>query len=51
MFFDLNIPVPSLGHPALSKKGQGKSPQQTSSFNTAQLGAIEARVDLLIHCQ
>jgi ribonuclease P/MRP protein subunit RPP1 len=53
MFFDLNVPVSNLGQlPGQSKKGKGKQPQQPSHviYTTAQINAIEARVDLLIHC-
>jgi ribonuclease P/MRP protein subunit RPP1 len=54
MFFDLNVPV---HHPQtsqnLSKKAKGKQPQQQTdvTWSPAQIGAIEARIDLLVHCQ
>ncbi|KAJ7144800.1 PHP domain-like protein [Mycena crocata] len=54
MFFDLNFPV---HHPQqssaqnLSKKSKGKQPQQTvdASYSPAQIGAVEARLNLLVH--
>ncbi|KAJ7696747.1 RNase P subunit p30-domain-containing protein [Mycena rosella] len=54
MFFDLNFPV---HHPQqssaqnASKKTKGKQPQQQIdvTYSAAQIGAIEARVDLLVH--
>ncbi|KAJ7631669.1 PHP domain-like protein [Mycena polygramma] len=54
MFFDLNLPV---HHPQASsaqntsKKNKGKQPQQPVdvSYSPAQIGAIEARLDLLVH--
>jgi ribonuclease P/MRP protein subunit RPP1 len=51
MYFDLNFPVPPL--PTVqSNKGKGKQVQPSHSplFTPAQLAAIEARVDLLVHC-
>ena len=56
MFFDLNVPVVAhQGHGAVlqSKKSKGKKPQVTSTvvFTPAQIAAIEARIDLLVHCQ
>ncbi|KAL6303612.1 RNase P subunit p30-domain-containing protein [Sparassis latifolia] len=57
MFIDLNIPIPSVtsrqpsGPQAQSKKGKGKQQAsvQTAVFTPAQISAIEARVDLLVH--
>lgn len=55
MYFDLNFPVPpssrTIGH-AQSNKGKGKQVQhsQPALFSQAQLEAIEARIDLLVHC-
>ncbi|KAJ7447197.1 PHP domain-like protein [Mycena latifolia] len=54
MFFDLNVPV---HHPQqssaqnVSKKTKGKQPQQQIdvTYSPAQIGAIEARIDLLVH--
>ncbi|KAF7340941.1 hypothetical protein MSAN_02079200 [Mycena sanguinolenta] len=56
MFFDLNVPV---HHPQqssaqnASKKSKGKQSQQTAdvlvSYSSAQLAAIDARLDLLVH--
>ncbi|KAJ7239768.1 PHP domain-like protein, partial [Mycena haematopus] len=54
MFFDLNVPV---HHPQqfsaqnASKKNKGKQTQQPvdASYSPAQLGAIDARLDLLVH--
>ncbi|KAJ6541642.1 RNase P subunit p30-domain-containing protein, partial [Mycena capillaripes] len=54
MFFDLNVPV---HHPQQSsaqnssKKNKGKQPQQPVdvSYSPAQIGAIDARLDLLVH--
>ncbi|KAJ7146436.1 PHP domain-like protein [Mycena epipterygia] len=54
MFFDLNVPVyhphQSSGQNS-SKKNKGKQPQQPIdvTYSPAQIAAIEARVDLLIH--
>ncbi|KAF9005235.1 PHP domain-like protein [Cyathus striatus] len=53
MFFDLNVPVPLLSkHPgqAVSKKGKGKHPTvPETAYTQAQISAIEAHVDLLVH--
>ncbi|KAF8436490.1 RNase P subunit p30-domain-containing protein [Boletus edulis BED1] len=56
MFFDLNIPVTAhQGHGAAlqSRKNKGKQLQVTSTsivvFTPAQVAAIEARIDLLVH--
>ncbi|KAJ7729107.1 PHP domain-like protein [Mycena maculata] len=54
MFFDLNVPIHHPQHSsaqALSKKNKGKQPQQQVdvTYSTAQIGAIEARLDLLTH--
>ncbi|KAJ7726358.1 PHP domain-like protein [Mycena metata] len=54
MFFDLNVPV---HHPQQSsaqnssKKNKGKQPQQAVdvSYSPAQIAAIEAKLDLLVH--
>lgn len=57
MFFDLNIPVPvvSSNAPTQSKKGKGKQQQSqvvtTVTFSPGQISALEARLDLLVHCQ
>jgi hypothetical protein len=56
MYFDLNVNVPGSGQLAglsQSKKGKGKQPQQPNSvvYSAAQMAVIEARIDLLIHCQ
>jgi ribonuclease P/MRP protein subunit RPP1 len=54
MYFDLNVPVslPSGSSVAQSNKGKAKQVQSSHSpfFTPAQLAAIEARVDLLVHC-
>jgi ribonuclease P/MRP protein subunit RPP1 len=56
MYFDLNVPVPTraqlLGQ-SQSKKGKGKQPQQSNVvvYTAAQIAVIEARVDLLLHCE
>ncbi|KAF9078266.1 RNase P subunit p30-domain-containing protein [Rhodocollybia butyracea] len=50
MFYDLNVPINATTSTSLSKKGKGK--QQTLSspqFTAAQLSAIDAHLDLLIH--
>ncbi|CAL1710538.1 unnamed protein product [Somion occarium] len=55
MYIDLNVPVlPIQGQPITqSKKGKGKQPQtqptSTIAFTPAQVSAIEARIDLLLH--
>ena len=53
MYFDLNVPIPqpSASSVAQSNKGKGKKVQSSTSqqFTSAQLIAIEARVDLLVH--
>ena len=47
MYFDLNVPVHSQ---TFSKKG--KQPQKSyEAFNVPQITAIEARVDILAHCE
>lgn len=65
MYFDLNVPVPipaSLASSSnagnQSKKGKGKAQQQQPSqaasavvYSPAQITALEARIDLLIHCR
>jgi ribonuclease P/MRP protein subunit RPP1 len=56
MYFDLNVPIPLPSGASLtgtqSKKGKGKQVQSSHStlFTPAQLAAIEARIDLLVHC-
>ncbi|KAI0260767.1 PHP domain-like protein [Gloeopeniophorella convolvens] len=56
MYFDLNIPIPapsgSAGQiQAQSNKGKGKQAQAPPAalFTPAQVAAIEARIDLLVH--
>jgi hypothetical protein len=56
MYFDLNVPIPPLSGAlistqAQSKKGKGKQvqPSHSATFTPAQLAAIEARIDLLVH--
>ncbi|KAH9975255.1 RNase P subunit p30-domain-containing protein [Lactifluus volemus] len=56
MYFDLNVPIPppsgSLGSThTQSNKGKGKQvqPSHSATFTPAQLAAIEARIDLLVH--
>jgi len=52
MFFDLNVPVPRFSPQNTSKKG--KQPQQSegqSTFSIPQISVIEARIDILVHCQ
>ncbi|TFY56289.1 hypothetical protein EVG20_g8983 [Dentipellis fragilis] len=61
MYFDLNVPIPAPASgstaPTTSKKGKGKQTQQQAApasapaviFSPAQITAIEARVDLLVH--
>ncbi|KAJ7360945.1 PHP domain-like protein [Mycena albidolilacea] len=53
MFFDLNVPVhhPQFSAQNSSKKSKGKQPQQILdvSYSPAQIGAIDARLDLLVH--
>jgi ribonuclease P/MRP protein subunit RPP1 len=54
MYFDLNVPIPlpSTSLAGQSNKGKGKQVQSSNStlFTPAQLTAIEARIDLLVHC-
>ena len=50
MFFDLNVPVHRFSPQNASKKGKQSSEGQ-SSFSIPQINAIEARVDILVHCQ
>jgi ribonuclease P/MRP protein subunit RPP1 len=54
MYFDLNVPIPPpSGGPAVqSNKGKGKQvqPSHSTPFTPPQLQAIEARIDLLVHC-
>ncbi|TFK32377.1 RNase P subunit p30-domain-containing protein [Crucibulum laeve] len=52
MFFDLNVPVPSLStnSQSSSKKGKGKqveAPKQ--AYTPAQISVLDARVDILAH--
>ncbi|KIK59690.1 hypothetical protein GYMLUDRAFT_168854 [Collybiopsis luxurians FD-317 M1] len=54
MFFDLNVPINAAAAAAgsSSKKGKGKQVQASSSgshFSAAQLSAIDAHLDLLVH--
>ncbi|KAA1477950.1 PHP domain-like protein [Dentipellis sp. KUC8613] len=62
MYFDLNVPIPAPASgsaaPSTSKKGKGKQAQQQQAaptpapaviFSPAQITAIEARVDMLVH--
>ncbi|KAF9233625.1 RNase P subunit p30-domain-containing protein, partial [Melanogaster broomeanus] len=53
MYFDLNVPVFAYEGPGVlqSKKSKGKQPKAQVSvvFTPAQIAAIEARVDLLVH--
>jgi ribonuclease P/MRP protein subunit RPP1 len=60
MFFDLNVPIPTLQSSGASatatqsKKGkavakQANSQQQEPPFSPVQVSAIENRVELLIH--
>lgn len=56
MFFDLNVPITAHQGPGAalqSKKNKGKQPQATNTnvFTPAQVAVIEARIDLLVHCQ
>jgi ribonuclease P/MRP protein subunit RPP1 len=56
MYFDLNVPIPLPSGISLagtqSNKGKAKQVQSSHSalFTPAQLAAIEARIDLLVHC-
>ena len=59
MFFDLSVPIePVYSSPSTSKKTKGKAPQQgpqppqhgSQPYTQAQISAIEARIDLLVHC-
>jgi ribonuclease P/MRP protein subunit RPP1 len=58
MYFDLNVvvPVPAVTRPAAGdgKKAKGKGPQGPAtipvSFSPGQVAALEARIDLLVHC-
>ena len=58
MFFDLNVPIPALQPPGVpttasqSKKGKAVAKHAQSSetsFSSAQIAAIENRVELLTH--
>lgn len=52
MFYDLNVPVAAyeIAGTSQSKKSKGKQPQQRAElFTPAQIAAIEARVDILVH--
>ncbi|KAG6888249.1 hypothetical protein C0992_009205 [Termitomyces sp. T32_za158] len=53
MYYDLNVPVPSLHQSAglsISKKGKGKqqTPGSAPAFNATQINAVETRIDLLV---
>ncbi|KAF8325682.1 RNase P subunit p30-domain-containing protein [Amanita rubescens] len=47
MFFDLNLPID--GPPPTTGKSKGKAPQADFQYSPAQISAIEARIDLLVH--
>ncbi|KAF8838077.1 PHP domain-like protein [Paxillus ammoniavirescens] len=53
MYFDLSVPVIAHEVPGVlsSKKSKGKQPQSQNTvvFTPAQIAAIEARLDLLVH--
>jgi len=59
MYIDLNVPVPAVASKQAqgqvqSKKGKGKAQQPSSgpvsvTFTTAQVTALENRIDLLVH--
>jgi ribonuclease P/MRP protein subunit RPP1 len=54
MYFDLNVLVPPLSRTtgpthAQSNKGKGKQ-VQPALYSQAQIDAIEARIDFLVHC-
>lgn len=51
MYFDLNLPIPPPSGSPQTKlnKGKGKQVQPLAIFTPAQLAAIEARIDLLVH--
>lgn len=53
MYFDLNVPIPqpSANSVHQTNKGKGKQAQPSTSplFSPAQLAAIQARLDLLVH--
>lgn len=56
MFFDLNVPVPSVGQSSqiASKKGKAKQQAQSTAsvtYNATQIKTVEARVDLLVRCE
>ncbi|KAL4066000.1 RNase P subunit p30-domain-containing protein, partial [Scleroderma citrinum] len=53
MYYDLNVPVIAYETTGASqsKKSKGKQPQSTALFTPAQIAAIEARVDILVHCE
>jgi hypothetical protein len=57
MFFDLNVPVPSVGQSSAqvaSKKGKGKQQAHGApsvTYNATQVNAVEARIDLLVRCE
>ncbi|KAG6860818.1 hypothetical protein C0995_007319 [Termitomyces sp. Mi166 len=52
MYYDLNIPIPSLNQSSrLNTSKKGKGIQQTPAvpaFNATQINAVEARIDLLV---
>ena len=48
MYFDLNVPV-SAPASSVTKKGKGK--QGPITFSGPEINAIEARIELLVHCQ
>lgn len=58
MYFDLNVvvPIPAATHTiggGEGKKGKGKAQAGAvpASFSLGQVAALEARIDLLVHCE
>lgn len=55
VYFDLNVPIPfNIKSTSASKKDKGKGKQQDAPnvmYSAAQLSTIEARVDMLVHCE
>ncbi|KNZ73943.1 Ribonuclease P protein subunit p30 [Termitomyces sp. J132] len=51
MYYDLNVPVPSLNQSSgsnTSKKAKQKTPGPDPAYNATQISVVEARIDLLV---
>jgi hypothetical protein len=57
MFFDLNVPIPSIGQSSAqvaSKKGKGKQQAlgaASVAYTASQVNSVESRIDVLVRCE